>query len=216
MMEGMLKSGTVLVSESGNRYKVVKLLGSGGHGEVYEVIGDKDRFALKWYFPKTATNRQKGILEKIIIKGAPSPAFLWPEDIIVPGKYGSLGYIMKLRPSGYFSIDDLMNRKAEPTFEMLCKAAFNLTLGFQKLHKQGYSYHDISFGNVFFNPNNGNILICDNDNVTVSGDNISTIRGTPRFMAPEIVIGEAKPSRNTDLYSLAVLIFYMLMLLEII
>jgi serine/threonine protein kinase len=31
-------------------------------------------------------------------------------------------------------------------------------------------------------------------------------------MAPEIVIGTAKPSRNTDLYSLAVLLFYMFML----
>ena len=211
-MDGMLKSGTIMVSESRNRYKVIKLLGSGGQGEVYEVTGDNDRFALKWYFPKTATTRQKGILEKLLIKGSPSPAFLWPEDIITNGKSGSLGYIMKLRPKGFYSIDDLMNRKAEPTFEMLCRAAFNLTLGFQKLHKQGYSYHDISFGNVFFNPENGSILICDNDNVTVSGDNISTIRGTPRFMAPEIVIGEAKPSRNTDLYSLAVLIFYMLML----
>ena len=31
-------------------------------------------------------------------------------------------------------------------------------------------------------------------------------------MAPEIVVGKAKPSRNTDLYSLAVLLFYMFML----
>ena len=31
-------------------------------------------------------------------------------------------------------------------------------------------------------------------------------------MAPEIVVGKAKPSRNTDLYSLAVLLFYMFMM----
>ena len=31
-------------------------------------------------------------------------------------------------------------------------------------------------------------------------------------MAPEIVIGKAKPSRNTDLFSLAVLLFYMFMM----
>ena len=36
--------------------------------------------------------------------------------------------------------------------------------------------------------------------------------GTPTFMAPEIVRGEAYPSRNTDKYSLAVLLFYMMML----
>ena len=31
-------------------------------------------------------------------------------------------------------------------------------------------------------------------------------------MAPEIVVGKAKPSRNTDLFSLAVLLFYMFMM----
>lgn len=39
----------------------------------------------------------------------------------------------------------------------------------------------------------------------------SGVLGTPRFMAPEIVRGEAKPSTKTDLFSLAVLLFYMLM-----
>jgi serine/threonine protein kinase len=36
------------------------------------------------------------------------------------------------------------------------------------------------------------------------------IGGTARFMAPEIVRGEAVPSIQTDLFSLAVLLFYML------
>jgi serine/threonine protein kinase len=37
------------------------------------------------------------------------------------------------------------------------------------------------------------------------------IRGTDRFMAPEIVRGEALPSVKTDPYSLSVLLFYLLM-----
>ena len=40
----------------------------------------------------------------------------------------------------------------------------------------------------------------------------SGILGTPSFMAPEIVRGEAKPSRNTDKFSLSILLFYMLMI----
>jgi serine/threonine protein kinase len=80
-----------------------------------------------------------------------------------------------------------------------------------KLHEQGYQYRDISFGNAFFDPNTGNVKICDNDNVTPNGAKEGGIKGTPRFMAPEIVRGEAKPSRNTDRFSLAVLLFYMLM-----
>jgi serine/threonine protein kinase len=65
---------------------------------------------------------------------------------------------------------------------------------------------------VFFDPDNGKVLICDNDNVSANGIDDSSVYGTPRFMAPEIVVGKAKPSRNTDMFSLAVLLFYMFMM----
>ena len=37
-MEGQLKNGTILTSESGNKYTVVNLLGAGGQGEVYDAM----------------------------------------------------------------------------------------------------------------------------------------------------------------------------------
>jgi serine/threonine protein kinase len=86
-----------------------------------------------------------------------------------------------------------------------------LSHGFLSLHAQGLCYRDISFGNVFFDPGTGSPLICDNDNVGVDGESESGVLGTPRFMAPEVVRGEAMPSTQTDLYSLAVLIFYILL-----
>lgn len=210
-MEGKLKIGTVLSSESGSTYHVKKLLGSGGQGEVYEVECGSRKFALKWYFRNTATTAQKAILENLIAKGKPDDSFLWPLDMVM-GDDGLFGYVMELRPAEYKSIVDLMKRKAEPSFYCLCSAAFNLTKGYQRLHSMGYSYRDISFGNLFFDPDTGDVLICDNDNVSVNGQADSSVYGTPRFMAPEIVVGKAKPSRNTDLFSLSVLLFYMFML----
>jgi serine/threonine protein kinase len=209
-MEGMLKKGTTLKAESGSDYKVVQMLGSGGQGEVYEVKSNKKSYALKWYFKKTATNTQKSILENLIKNGSPDDVFLWMQDIITDSKDGSFGYIMPLRPKHFKSIVDMMKRRAEPSFKALCRAAFNLTKGYEKLHGKGYAYRDISFGNVFFDPDNGDVLICDNDNVSASKQ--ASVYGTPRFMAPEIVVGKAKPSRNTDLFSLSVLLFYMFML----
>jgi eukaryotic-like serine/threonine-protein kinase len=211
-MDGQLKPGTFLTSESSNKYKVVSLLGAGGQGEVYDVECNGNHYALKWYFKHMATQEQKSILDNLISRGAPDASFLWPQDLIFRSLGESFGYIMPLRPKNYKSIVDMMKRRAEPSFYALCRAAFNLTNGYEKLHSMGYSYRDISFGNLFFDPDNGDVLICDNDNVSANGVDNSSVYGTPRFMAPEIVIGKAKPSRNTDLFSLSVLLFYMFMM----
>lgn len=211
-MDGQLKKGATLRSESGTAYQVISLLGSGGQGEVYQVESAGKPFALKWYFPHTSTRTQKQTLENLILKGPPDTSFLWPQDMIFRGEGQPFGYIMPLRPERFKSIVDLMKRRAEPSFCALCRAAYNLTAGYEKLHAMGYSYRDISFGNLFFDPDTGEVLICDNDNAAANGTEDGAVYGTPRFMAPEIVTGQAKPSRNTDLYSLAVLLFYMLML----
>ena len=210
-MEGELKTGTILTSESGTKYKVVSLLGAGGQGEVYDVDASGKHYALKWYFKNSATSSQKKLLEVSIAKGAPDETFLWPLELVVPPKSDVFGYIMDLRPQNYKSIVDLMTRKAEPTFYALCRTAFNTAKSYQKLHAIGARYQDISFGNLFFDPSNGDVLICDNDNVAFDTANPGSILGTPGFMAPEIVMRKKKPSRNTDLYSLAVLLFYLFM-----
>ena len=211
-MSGQLKRGINLQSVNGVNYTVKNFIGEGGQGEVYEVTDGRKNLALKWYHKHTATPRQEKILRNLIDAGKPSEDFLWPEDLIISHEKKSFGYTMALRPPEYKGIVDLMKRRVEPTFFNLCKACFNLTKGYQALHKAGYQYRDISFGNLFFNPDNGKVLICDNDNVVPNGEKGGGVLGTPTFMAPEIVRGEAYPSRNTDQYSLAVLLFYMLML----
>ena len=210
----MLKNGDKLKSKHNVIYTVIRFIASGGQGEVYEVENKSGlRLALKWYFPQSATKYQQELIERLIERGSPDPVkkcFLWPEDIIVKGKL--FGYVMPLRKAHYKSIVDLMKRRAEPTFSALCLAAINLTDGYQSLHSQGLCYRDISFGNFFFDPKNGDVLICDNDNVTVNQDKDSATTGTPRFIAPEIITQKKSPSTETDLYSMAVLLFYMFML----
>ena len=211
-MDQMLKPGqTVQCEPSGMNCTIGDLLGAGGQGEVYKAELGGETVAVKWFFPQMATAEQRASMELLVRKGAPSEHFLYPLEITTAVGVAGFGYVMPLRPPRFKNIVDLMTRRIEPTFRALATAGLNLSHNYLLLHSQGLCYRDISFGNAFFDPDNGDILIADNDNVSVDGAGVLGVLGTPRFMAPEIVRGEAFPSTQTDLFSLSVLIFYMLM-----
>ena len=208
-MSQILKNTQKIITPSGTEYRVEEFLGFGGQGEVYKVSAGNKNWALKWYYPHTATVEQRKALEALTLKGAPTEKFLWPLEVITDPNVKGFGYIMPLRPKNFKNIVDLMKRRIEPSFFALSTAGFQLADSYFHLHINGLSYRDISFGNVFFDPQTGEVLICDNDNVTFDKTDTSAVYGTPRFMAPEIVRGIARPSTDTDRFSLAILLFYM-------
>ena len=208
-MNELLKTGqTVQTKITGQPCVVEKFLGGGGQGEVYSAHWNGTTFALKWYFANTATQDQQEALEKLVKQSPPSSAFLWPLDMAYADGVPGFGYIMQLREPRFKGLIDLVAGRIDPKFRELVTVGLGLADNFYKLHSQGLCYRDISFGNAFFDPLNGDVLICDNDNVTENRSPKVSVLGTPDFMAPEIVRGEAKPSRQTDFYSLAVLLFY--------
>jgi DNA-binding helix-hairpin-helix protein with protein kinase domain len=212
-MQQLLKSGQILRTVSGHAPCTVRqYLGGGTQGEVYVAELAGNDLALKWYFPnylridKTLHHR----LEMAMKRGAPSNKFLWPLDLVTAGADEAFGYVMPLREPRFKSLIDLMRGALNPRFWALATAGFELANAYFLLHSEGLCYRDINFGNVAFDPNDGDIRVCDNDNVGVS-DEPASIGGTVRFMAPEIVRGEALPNTQTDLFSLAVLLFHIFM-----
>lgn len=211
------------------RARVVRLLGQGGQGFVYEVLPERsgdaepvrevpEALALKWYHPHSATREQYRDIRSLVEVGPPHPRFLWPLTIArVPGVDG-FGYVMPLRAPRYLEFAHLLSNTRpdgsplEVTFATTIVICRQLALAFLKLHAFGLCYRDISFGNVFFDPATGDTLICDNDNVGVD-NGAGRVLGTPFFMAPEVVADgtfSTLPSTDTDRHSLAVLIFYTL------
>ncbi|HVG95480.1 MAG TPA: serine/threonine protein kinase [Chloroflexota bacterium] len=214
MNEVLRPDQVVQTVPSGTACRVAAFLGGGNQGEVYraELVDGAGgaAVALKWYLPGAATAEQRTAIEALVRSGPPDRRFLWPLELAeAPGVPG-FGYVMPLREARYKGIVDLMKRRVEPTFRALTTAGLHLADSYLQLHARGLCYRDISFGNVFFDPDSGDVLICDTDNVGVDGASKGGVLGTPRFMAPEVVRGDALPSTQTDLFSLAVLLFYML------
>jgi eukaryotic-like serine/threonine-protein kinase len=210
MMSGILAPGDEVRTASSNvACTVESLLGAGGQGEVYRASVQGSAMALKWYYRQTATDNQWATLCALIDSGAPDARFLWPVELVTASSKPGFGYLMALREQRYKSISDLLVRRVNPSFRSLATAGINLADGFLQLHGRGLCYRDISYGNAFFDPATGEVLICDNDNVAPNRTK-GGILGTPRFMAPEVVRGKARPSTQTDLFSLAVLLFLML------
>lgn len=204
-----LKKGSIVKTILGEDIKILEELGEGGQGIVYKVDYKGKICALKWYKRAESDAFYKN-LKRNTEKGAPAPTFLWPLAVTQKDSKGCFGYVMDLRPKEYkdFSLF-ILNRVKFSGFSAVVNAALLITASFKLLHNKGLSYQDLNDGNFFINPSNGDVLICDNDNVAPDGDNLG-IQGKPRYMAPEVVLLNHKPDTYSDRFSLAVILFLLL------
>jgi len=221
-MTWLLPPGALLRFEGLDQpLRILEPLGGGTQGQVYAVDAGGERLALKWYLPACiARDRQlPSRLRQAIALGAPSSHFLWPLALLEPTPEArplirhaaaGFGYLMPLRPPGFIGAHLHAGGALEISLQSVLRACLFLAEGFHQLHLKGLCYKDISLGNLFLEPASGRILICDNDNVDIDGRDLGGVLGTPGFMAPEVLLGRAKPGASSDLFSLAVLIFRLL------
>ena len=172
-----------------------------------------EKKALKWYKKNALGKKPQAFYDNIkenILRQSPSSEFLWPLDIS-EWVGGTFGYIMDLRPAGYYEVSDFMLRHATfGSFRTMISASLHIVSAFRILHNAGYSYQDMNDGNFFIRPEDGDVLICDNDNVFPQGEK-SGIMGKARYMAPEIVAGGI-PDKFSDRFSLTVILFMLIYL----
>jgi DNA-binding helix-hairpin-helix protein with protein kinase domain len=183
-------------------------LGEGGQGVVHEALFGGFPCAVKWYraVPRPAELRRS--IAALAERGRPHPSFIWPIDVVVSDQQPGFGYVMPRLEPGFISFAQLLGRPAQPPFRAMITIGRHLAGAFEALHASGLCYRDISFGNLWVDPEKAEVAIIDNDNVGLDGGDVF-VWGTLRFMAPEVVRREAFPSSVTDLYSLAVFLFYL-------
>jgi len=215
-MKTTLRRGQIVIARGMQASCVIKdYIAEGTQAEVYKgQIGALD-YAVKWYKPgyADADPRLWQRLKDAVNRGFPTEKFLWPFDLLsMPKSTGFSGYVMPLKEPNFISLVDLVGPRpcCEPSFRALATVGFHVAHSFLKLHSSGFCYRDVNFGNLFFDPNTGDVRIGDTDNVDVDG-RPGGILGTPGFMAPEVASRKVGPSSRSDRFSLAVLLFYIFM-----
>ena len=209
----IFKSGDKVKISIGGEAQIIKKLGEGGQGEVYHVKYSNKDYALKWYYPNKLKNIKAfySNISNNIDQGRPTDSFLWMK-YITEIKNNSFGYLMDLRPTEYKDFSNFLLAKEKfSSISAIVTAALQIVNGFRELHRRGQSYQDLNDGNFFINPQTGDVLICDNDNVAPYGENLGIV-GKCRYMAPEVVLGKKNPDIHTDRFSLSVVLFMLFFL----
>ena len=100
------------------------------------------------------------------------------------------------------------------------RICINIARGVRRMHAAGLAHSDLSYKNVLVDPVTGKANIIDIDGLVVPGKFAPDVIGTPDFIAPEVMatlgldVCDSKrklPSRQTDQYVLAVLIYMYLL-----
>lgn len=203
----IFENGKALRTIDGFSIKLIKYLASGRQGDVYLVEYKGEKKVLKWY--RNLGNDLDTFylnLKRIASNPAPDKAFLWPQA--VTEKYdGAFGYIMDSIPDGYYEFTTFMTSRIKfSSFSAMIEACIKIVYAMRNFHNCGYLFPNLCEGTFLINPQNGDTLIIDCDNVVTTGTT-AKVYGRRKFMAPEIICQQAIPNIMTDLFSLSVILF---------
>ncbi|MFC7480492.1 hypothetical protein ACFQX7_11170 [Luedemannella flava] len=205
------RGDSLRLDRTGEPLEVGERVGEGAQGVVHRaVLGSGTSLALKWYRRTTDSPAQRSAIKDLTSRPCPHPTFLWPIDTVTSPTIGGFGYVMPWMDKRFTTFAQVVNDPQPLGLQTKARIGRKLAEAFGALHAAGLCYRDINFGNLWVDPLRGDIAILDNDNVGIDDGHVA-VWGVLRFMAPEVIRREKKPSTTTDLHSLAVLLFYLLM-----
>ncbi|MDR0453605.1 MAG: protein kinase [Deferribacteraceae bacterium] len=211
-------TGQVISAKSGNRYTVAEIAGNGSQGVVYKEISGKHM--IKLYYPSDLPHIGKDIIEKLsFVQNVKKPKnFVKIHDLI---EKPYIGYIMD-RVTEHKSLNSYLIPDSNKSFADWYNSGhgfrgrliigYIIAKAFRMLSADNLSYCDISGNNILVKVNSreASVRMIDIDNIYIAGRGNTSVLGTPRYIAPEIISRAKNPDLFSDNYSLAVLLFELL------
>ncbi|KAL2866742.1 serine/threonine protein kinase SCH9 [Aspergillus lucknowensis] len=198
-----------------NDFQILKLIGKGTFGQVYQV---KKKDTRRIYAMKVLS-------KKVIIQKKEVAHTLGERNILVRTAMAASPFIVGLKfsfqtPTDLYLVTDYMSggelfwhlqkegRFQEPRAKFYIA---ELILALQHLHDHDIVYRDLKPENILLDAN-GHIALCDfglsKANLT-QNDTTNTFCGTTEYLAPEVLLDEQGYTKMVDFWSLGVLVFEM-------
>jgi serine/threonine-protein kinase len=196
------------------QFRVVRKLGEGGYGAVYEAkdVNLERRIALKIMLPTRAASRE--YVAKFFREARTAAQLSHPNVVAVH----SVGlddeckvYFLAMEYVEGRTLHDVLQERGPLPVAEASEYIIQSCRGLAAAHERNIIHRDIKPGNLMITPG-GAIKIADFGLAKVyegEGGAQSTVIGTPYFMPPEQFEGRAKDGR-TDIYALGVTFYYML------
>jgi serine/threonine protein kinase len=218
--EDEVKQGELLAG----RYRVVRVIGSGGMGVVLEVVpsGGEGRLALKFLRPSVARDP---VAAKRFVREAEAARRIESPHVVTIADVGELETGSPYLVMEYLEGDTLDTRLANGRslpFGEACDLALQVAVGLAAAHATGVIHRDIKPANLYLThgPQGDEILkivdfgvskILDPDQS--DGQNLTrtqTALGSPLFMSPEQMRSARTADARADQWSLGAVLYRML------
>lgn len=201
---------TAMRQAMGNRYRIVRRLGSGGMADVYaaehEQLGRP--LAVKVMHAHLARDAEMRVRFR---REAEAASRLVHPLIATPLDYGEVGevvYLVLPYLGGGCLADDL-TRKRVIEASRLARISAQVANALDYAHRQGVVHRDVKPDNVLFD-GDGNAILTDFGIATAQFHGRLTAggraMGTPHYMAPEQAMGKPLDGR-ADLYAVGVMLY---------
>lgn len=195
------------------RYTVVRTLGAGAMGEVYEVVDDQleERVALKRILTTAATGQERFRREVKLSRRITHRNVARTFDL---GDDGGVPFLTMELVRGE-SLEAILEREGPLPIERAVAIALEVARGLAAAHAVGVVHRDLKPGNVLVESESGRVVVTDfgiaraqeaPGEARLTSD--AAVLGTPLYMAPEQLTGAPIDGR-TDLFAFGVMLYEM-------